>query len=110
MQMDKTASDVVERIMARAHKMKYRVIAEGIETPRQLERLAELGCEYGQRYYFSQPMEAKAALVYMRAQVAGSVPLGPGRNSFMIRVLADKRSKSTTKAAGGSVRSTLLWS
>jgi EAL domain-containing protein (putative c-di-GMP-specific phosphodiesterase class I) len=71
MQADKTASDVVELIMAMAHKMKYRVIAEGIETPRQLERLVELGCEYGQGYYFSQPMEAKAALIYMRTQVAG---------------------------------------
>jgi len=54
-----------------AHKMKYKVIAEGIETTRQLERLAELGCEYGQGYYFSQPMEPKAALVFMRQQVAG---------------------------------------
>lgn len=32
MQSDKTASDVIELIMTMAHKMKYRVIAEGIET------------------------------------------------------------------------------
>ena len=71
MQTDRTASDIVELIMTMAHKMKYKVIAEGIETTRQLERLAELGCEYGQGYYFSQPMEPKAALVFMRQQVAG---------------------------------------
>jgi diguanylate cyclase (GGDEF)-like protein/PAS domain S-box-containing protein len=78
MQADKTASDVVELIMTMAHKMKYRVIAEGVETARQLERLTELGCEYGQGYYFSQPMEAKAALVYMRTQVAGGRASGAG--------------------------------
>lgn len=78
MQTDKTASDVVELIMAMAHKMKYRVIGEGIETARQLERLMELGCEYGQGYYFSQPMEAKSALVYMRTQVAGTRASGIG--------------------------------
>lgn len=69
MQTDRTASDIVELIMTMAHKMKYKVIAEGIETARQLERLAELGCEYGQGYYFSQPMESKAALAFMRRQV-----------------------------------------
>lgn len=78
MQTDKTASDVVELIMTMAHKMKYRVIAEGIEMPRQLERLIDLGCEYGQGYYFSQPMEAKAALTYMRTQVAGTRASGAG--------------------------------
>lgn len=30
-----------------AHKMNLRVIAEGIERPRQFERLSELGCELG---------------------------------------------------------------
>lgn len=70
MQIDRTASDIVELIMTMAHKMKYKVIAEGIETARQLERLTELGCEYGQGYYFSQPMESKAALVFMRRQLA----------------------------------------
>jgi len=78
MQTDKTASDVVELIMTMAHKMKFRVVAEGIETPRQLERLIELGCEYGQGYYFSQPMEAKAALIYMRTQIAGARASGAG--------------------------------
>ena len=78
MQSDKTASDVIELIMTMAHKMKYRVIAEGIETPRQLERLVELGCEYGQGYCFSQPMEAKSALIYMRTQLAGGHASGAG--------------------------------
>lgn len=51
---------------------KLRVIAEGIETPRQLERLLELGCEYGQGYYFSQPLEAKAGQQFVRGQIAAA--------------------------------------
>jgi EAL domain-containing protein (putative c-di-GMP-specific phosphodiesterase class I) len=70
MQTDRSASDVVELIITLAHKMNLKVIAEGIETPRQVERLRELGCELGQGYYFSQPLDAKAAQQFLRQQVA----------------------------------------
>jgi EAL domain-containing protein (putative c-di-GMP-specific phosphodiesterase class I) len=62
----------VELIMAMAQKMNLRVIAEGIETSRQLERLVELKCQFGQGYYFSQPLESRAALAFMRQQVAAA--------------------------------------
>jgi diguanylate cyclase (GGDEF)-like protein/PAS domain S-box-containing protein len=67
---DRAAGDIVELIIALAHKMNQRVIAEGIETVRQVDRLLELGCEYGQGYFFAQPLEAKAAQQMMRQQVA----------------------------------------
>jgi EAL domain-containing protein (putative c-di-GMP-specific phosphodiesterase class I) len=69
MQADRSACDIVELIAALARKMNLRAIGEGIETPRQAERLLELGCEYGQGYYFSQPIEAKVAEQFMRQQV-----------------------------------------
>ncbi|HTZ82517.1 MAG TPA: EAL domain-containing protein [Candidatus Acidoferrales bacterium] len=72
MQSDRGSSDIVELIILVAHKMGMKVIAEGIETPRQLERLAELGCEFGQGYYFSQPMDAKAAQQFTRQQITSS--------------------------------------
>jgi len=78
MQTDRAASSIVELIIALAHKMELKVIAEGIETARQLERLLELGCEFGQGYYFSQPMEPKAALQFMRQQVASPRASGAG--------------------------------
>jgi len=78
MQADRATSDIVELIVALAHKMGMKVIAEGIETARQLERLQELGCEFGQGYYFSQPMEPKAALQFMRQQVASGRATGAG--------------------------------
>lgn len=70
MQADRSASDLIEMIVTLAHKMNLRVIAEGIETMHQFERLRELGCECGQGYYFSQPMEPKAALQFLRRQSA----------------------------------------
>jgi diguanylate cyclase (GGDEF)-like protein/PAS domain S-box-containing protein len=75
MQTDRAAGDIVEMIIALAHKMNLKMIAQGIETSRQMERLLELGCEYGQGYYFSQPMEAKAAQQFLRQQNA------PGKTS-----------------------------
>lgn len=78
MQADRGTWDVVELIITLAHKMNLKVTAEGIETARQLERLIELGCERGQGYFFSQPMEAKAALSFMRQQIASVRKTGAG--------------------------------
>jgi EAL domain-containing protein (putative c-di-GMP-specific phosphodiesterase class I) len=72
MQSDLVACDIVELIAALAQKMSLRTIAEGIETARQAVRLLELGYEYGQGYYFSQPMEPKAAERFMRQPVAAA--------------------------------------
>jgi diguanylate cyclase (GGDEF)-like protein/PAS domain S-box-containing protein len=65
---DRTAANIVETIITLGRKMNLRLIAEGIETARQAERLRELGCGYGQGYYFSQPLESKAALQLLRRQ------------------------------------------
>ena len=69
MQSDLAAGDMVELISTLARKMNLKVIAEGIENARQVERLLAAGCEYGQGYYFSESMEAKAVAQFMRQQV-----------------------------------------
>jgi len=71
MHTDRTAADMVEVIIILAHKMNLKVVAEGIETGKQVERLRELKCEMGQGYYFSQPLDPKAALQFLREQTAG---------------------------------------
>jgi EAL domain-containing protein (putative c-di-GMP-specific phosphodiesterase class I) len=70
MQMDRSACDLVEVIVTLAHKLKLQVIAEGVESVRQFERLRDLGCELAQGFYFSQPLEARAVPEFMLRQSA----------------------------------------
>lgn len=45
-----------EAIIAMAHKLAIKVIAEGIETSSQRDLLATAGCDFGQGYLFSRPV------------------------------------------------------
>jgi len=58
---DKENLEIVRTIITLAHNLKMDVIAEGVETAEQLSQLRDLGCEYGQGYYFSQPVSAEEA-------------------------------------------------
>lgn len=49
---------ILHFIMGLAHWMNLSVVAEGVETREQLERLREIGCDYVQGYYFARPMPA----------------------------------------------------
>ena len=54
-------SEIVLTIIKLAQNLKMKVIAEGIETAEQLLHLKNQDCEYGQGYFFSQPLDAAAA-------------------------------------------------
>ncbi len=58
---DKENLEIVRTIITLAHNLKMDVIAEGVETAEQLSQLRDLGCEYGQGYYFSRPVPAEDA-------------------------------------------------
>lgn len=47
---------IVEAIIALGHALGLQVIAEGVETPDQLEELRALGSELGQGYFFGRPL------------------------------------------------------
>jgi EAL domain-containing protein (putative c-di-GMP-specific phosphodiesterase class I) len=53
--------EIVSAILALARSLDMRVEAEGIETSQQLTCLKELGCEFGQGFYFSRPVPSGAA-------------------------------------------------
>jgi len=61
MDLDEDNSDhaINRAIIQIAHTMGLTVVAEGIETLDQMMLLIEEGCEYGQGYLFSKPVEAQ---------------------------------------------------
>jgi EAL domain-containing protein (putative c-di-GMP-specific phosphodiesterase class I) len=52
------SGEVVQSIVLLAHRLDMGVVAEGVETPSQLEKLRDLICDRFQGYYFSKPVSA----------------------------------------------------
>lgn len=65
---------LVEAIVRMGHEVGVEVIAEGIETSDQLQRLWELGCDIGQGYHFSPARAREPLLEWLRTRPASSTP------------------------------------
>ncbi|HAP77058.1 MAG TPA: hypothetical protein DCR14_13345, partial [Acidimicrobiaceae bacterium] len=53
--IDSEDSTIVEAVVKLGHSLNLQVVAEGVETPLQLARLREIGCDRGQGYLFGRP-------------------------------------------------------
>ena len=49
-------ASIVQAIVSLAHSLHLKVIAEGVETPEQLEFLRSIGCDQYQGFHFSRPL------------------------------------------------------
>jgi EAL domain-containing protein (putative c-di-GMP-specific phosphodiesterase class I) len=58
---------IIETIVTLAHQLGMKAIAEGVETPEQLNQLVALKCDEAQGYLFSKPLEREAAEAFMVA-------------------------------------------
>lgn len=54
---------IVRAIVDLGHGLGMDVVAEGIETARQVEQLTEMGCDHGQGFFFSKPVTSDEALL-----------------------------------------------
>jgi diguanylate cyclase (GGDEF)-like protein len=58
---------VVRTIASLAHDLGKSLVAEGVETPAQLDTLRSMGCEFAQGWLFSRPMDAAQAGALLEA-------------------------------------------
>jgi len=60
--------EITAAIIAMAHKLQLKVVAEGIENPEQHQFLNQNGCDYGQGYLFAKPLTQKELIELLNAQ------------------------------------------
>ena len=56
-EIDKSPEDsILNDVITMAHRLHLSVVAEGVETKTQVNRLREVDCDYVQGYFFAKPM------------------------------------------------------
>lgn len=69
---------IVEAIIAMAHSLQLKVVAEGVETEEQLDLLRKLGCDTIQGYYFSKPIPPNEVVMLLFKLMKGGGKVSPG--------------------------------
>jgi diguanylate cyclase (GGDEF)-like protein/PAS domain S-box-containing protein len=65
---------IVKAIVMMGHALDLAVIAEGVETPQQLEYLTSLGCDVIQGYLFSAPLSTESFTELLMEQLRAITP------------------------------------
>jgi EAL domain-containing protein (putative c-di-GMP-specific phosphodiesterase class I) len=60
---------IVRMILLLAHDLNIAVIAEGVETARQLSQIKEMHCEFVQGYLYSRPVAADQVLACLQERL-----------------------------------------
>ncbi|HEV7447425.1 MAG TPA: bifunctional diguanylate cyclase/phosphodiesterase, partial [Steroidobacteraceae bacterium] len=75
---DQANTGMMAALVQMAGSLNLTAIAEIIETEAAAKALQEMGCDYGQGYYFSEPIEAELALQRLRTQHPFQPPQATG--------------------------------
>jgi EAL domain-containing protein (putative c-di-GMP-specific phosphodiesterase class I) len=77
MLVDTRCEAITRALIALAHELNLRVIAEEVETREQLAVLRDLGCDAIQGFLFSRPMELEDFLACLRGSTYPAATPGP---------------------------------
>jgi hypothetical protein len=92
---DRVNSGMMSAMLNMISSMGLTAIAEMVETEAAADALRKLGCEFGQGYFFSEPVQAEVALQYLRGE------------PFVLRSRATTSIVEAPSAAGASVSGTI---
>lgn len=67
---DAESGAIVQAVISMGHSLGLNVLAEGVETPAQEERLRELWCDAAQGYLYAKPAPADAYADFLRTRAA----------------------------------------
>ena len=59
---------VLESTISLAHQLGLKIVAEGVEEARHVEKLKELSCDYFQGFYYSKPLPEKEFIKLLNEQ------------------------------------------
>jgi diguanylate cyclase (GGDEF)-like protein/PAS domain S-box-containing protein len=92
-------AEIVRTITGLAQNLGMDVVAEGVETREQLEILRGLGCQFGQGYFFSKPVDSDGAETFICETYSPNIQLLENM-TIASRALVDskKRRASTTSS------------
>ncbi|MDB5797689.1 MAG: diguanylate cyclase [Paucimonas sp.] len=74
---DENGVGIVRAIIAMAHTLDLKVVAEGVETVSQLEVLRKFGCDSYQGYFFSGAMSANDLIALLGKRAVPALPALP---------------------------------
>ena len=85
-------ASVVSAIVSRGHTVNLKVIAEGVETPEQLEFRQMLGCDQYQGYHYSAAMPANELADLIRGRNRSQEPAAAQDSDRTRSIRARRRS------------------
>ncbi|HEX6141642.1 MAG TPA: EAL domain-containing protein [Geminicoccaceae bacterium] len=94
-------AEIVNAIIAMAHQLRFRVIAEGVERNEQLLMLREKACDEIQGYLLSRPLASAEFADWLNAEVNASPRLRPDFRPWT-RAPRPADQSSSTSSRGGS--------
>lgn len=90
--------EMIRTIVSLAWNLGMNVVAEGVETKKQMYQLQALRCDYGQGYYFARPLDAKTARTMKQFELNDDVAIQPKPHKSAHKLpLIDSHSQQATQ-------------